>query len=482
MEIKITENVFLERFSHSKHKDNIKIIGKYNGYGKRIKCQCVIDGYMWNPFAYNIACGSGCPVCANDTVMVGVNDLCTTHPEIAKLLANFEDGRNVTYGTTKKLKWICPDCGKLRNDTPKNIINFGVRCINCSDHISFPNKVVYNLLWQIEADFFSEKSFDYSVNENGNKVIYDFYIPSKNIIIEVHGAQHYVRQIHNDARTVQEEQENDKYKMNLAITNGIEENKYIVIDACCTDFDYIKSNIIDSNLSKYYDLSAVDWSKVFEDSLHSIVLKASSLWNEGYKTCEIAEKLHKSVSCIISLLKQGNKIGECNYTPELSNRIRDESRMKIILCIEDMSTYFGARECGNHIGKKRETVIKNLSPESSHNMNGKHYFYLDDFISTPINKIAEFFLKSTHGGSNGNVTPIICIEEDKIFDTRKEAVDWCGIDKKSLLKHMRNEIEFAGFHPTTNEQLHWRDATVEDVLRIYSLEEKQNKLKELKYA
>ena len=47
---------------------------------------------------------------------------------------------------------------------------------------------------------------------------------------------------------------------------------------------------------------------------------------------------------------------------------------------------------------------------------------------------------------------------------------------------MRKEIEFAGLHPITNEKLHWRNANVEDVLRIYSLKEKQNKLKELKYA
>lgn len=482
MEIKITEDVFLERFSHSKHKDNIKIIGKYNGYGNRIECQCTIDGYIWNPFAYNIACGSGCPVCANDVVMIGVNDFCTTHPDVAKLLENFKDGQKVTYGTAKKLKFICPDCGKPKNDTPKNVRDFGVRCTNCNDHVSFPNKVLYNLLWQIETDFFSEKSFDYSVNQNGNKAFYDFYIPSKNIIIEVHGAQHYVRQIHENARTVQEEQENDLYKMNLALNNGVEKDKYITIDACCADFDYIKNNTIASNLSKYYDLSTVDWDKVFNDSLHSIVLKASELWNEGYKTCEIATMLHKNVSCIISLLKQGNKIGKCNYTPELSNKLRDESRMKTILCIEDMSTYFGARECGDNIGKSRDSMIRYLSHNSSHCVNGKHYFYLDEFIQSSVNEIAKFFLKPNHGGNSGCVTPIFCIEADKIFNTKKDAFNWCGVDKKTLLKHMRNEVEFAGFHPVTNEELHWRDATIEDVIRIYSLEEKQNKLKELKYA
>ena len=50
----------------------------------------------------------GCPFCANHQVLVGFNDLVTTHPEIAKQ-ADGWDPTTVTYGATKVKKWKCKD-------------------------------------------------------------------------------------------------------------------------------------------------------------------------------------------------------------------------------------------------------------------------------------------------------------------------------------------------------------------------------------
>ena len=59
---------------------------------------------------------------------------------------------------------------------------------------------------------------------------YDFYVPSLNAIIEVHGAQHYEQGFDSiGGRSFEEERANDILKEKLAIDNGIKH--YIVINA-----------------------------------------------------------------------------------------------------------------------------------------------------------------------------------------------------------------------------------------------------------
>jgi hypothetical protein len=69
--------------------------------------------------------GSGCPYCANKEVMVGFNDLATTHPEIAKEAMGW-DPTTLTAGSGKRCTWICqkqhvwtvPVNSRLKNSCP----------------------------------------------------------------------------------------------------------------------------------------------------------------------------------------------------------------------------------------------------------------------------------------------------------------------------------------------------------------------------
>lgn len=63
--------------------------------------------------------GSGCPYCANRKVMVGFNDLATTHPGLAldwdHDLNHSELGvtaTEVTAGSDKRANWLCHKCGR----------------------------------------------------------------------------------------------------------------------------------------------------------------------------------------------------------------------------------------------------------------------------------------------------------------------------------------------------------------------------------
>ena len=56
---------------------------------------------------------------------------------------------------------------------------------------------------------------------------YDIYIPLYNLIVEVHGRQHYEEVDFFKNRTLAEEQANDRLKQQYALDNGF---NYMVVD------------------------------------------------------------------------------------------------------------------------------------------------------------------------------------------------------------------------------------------------------------
>ena len=89
---------------------------------------------------------------------------------------------------------------------------------------------------QLNVEFASERRFEWSNNKR-----YDFYIPSKKIVIEVHGQQHYKDKF-KDA-PLEHQKENDAFKRNVAEENGL---KYIEIDASYSTTNHIKKSLINS--------------------------------------------------------------------------------------------------------------------------------------------------------------------------------------------------------------------------------------------
>ena len=74
--------------------------------------------------------------------------------------------------------------------------------------------------------------------------------------METHGKQHYEDGFKGcGGRTLEEEQQNDKNKYELAIKNGIKQQNYIVIDCSKSDLEFIKNNIINSRLNELFNLN-----------------------------------------------------------------------------------------------------------------------------------------------------------------------------------------------------------------------------------
>ena len=267
-----------------------------------------------------------CPVCRGDKIKIGYNDMWTTDPNQAKLLKNPEDGYKYTRSTPRiKLKYICPYCGSVIKTTPNDYNRYGMLCCSkCSESISYPNKYMFCLLQQLNIEFENELSFNWS---NGRK--YDFYIKSRNTIIEMHGIQHYEETGFSKygARTLKEEQENDLYKEKIALDNGIE--NYIVIDCRETKFNYITNNVLNSKLKEIVNLDNVDYELLKRESEHPHVKLVANLWNDGiHDINELMKITNIKKGRLYTLLVRATELNLCSYNPDETLKIAFNNSLK----------------------------------------------------------------------------------------------------------------------------------------------------------
>ena len=76
------------------------------GIGKKLQWKCRL-GHLWQTSPAHRTSGQGCPICSGQKVLVGFNDLLTTHPEIASQAKGW-DPRTKTAGASKtKVSWEC---------------------------------------------------------------------------------------------------------------------------------------------------------------------------------------------------------------------------------------------------------------------------------------------------------------------------------------------------------------------------------------
>lgn len=271
-------------------------------------------GHEWNARLEVRNLGSGCPICDNKRILIGFNDMWTTNPELASMLLNPEDGYKYTQSSNKKLDWKCNACNYInRNKRISDIRKVTNSCPSCSDGRSYPEKFMHNLLSVCKIDFEHQKSFSWSTGKR-----YDFYIPSLNMIIETHGRQHYYEWNFKGVikRSLKEEQENDRLKKEYAIKNGI--NNYVVIDCRRSESAYIKKSITESYLNTFLPLEEVDWKIVIKNANKSVLPLITDFYNINKDILnynEMRQVFGISMGTLKYYLKQGSKIGLCDYKP-----------------------------------------------------------------------------------------------------------------------------------------------------------------------
>lgn len=304
--------------------NDIKMIGKCFGVRAETEFQCSLN-HIWRDRPIDILNGKGCPYCNGHRVWVGFNDLWTTRPDVAKLLLNSNDGYKYTYGSNKKLEFICPICGSIIIKSVKEACQNGLVCQLCSDGISYPNKFsrlllaqlsVENVKYEWDPDWVKPYSYDNYFEYCGKAYILEFD----------GGLGHGKKKYKSNERDVVGK-ERDIYKDRLAEKHNI---KVIRIDCDYTGkrddrFMYIKNNILQSELCSIFDLSCVDWEYCDCNAQKTLIKQVVDLYNQGLSVSEIQKIVGYYINTIRRWLTTAAKYNLCNYNRKESRRRTDDS-------------------------------------------------------------------------------------------------------------------------------------------------------------
>lgn len=246
-----------------------------------------------------------------------------------------------------------PNCGRTTKTTAYMLYACnGLPCV-CGDGYSFPNKLMYSLLDQINIYFEKEKVFPWSEGK-----IYDFYIihNGKKIICELNGLQHYDERVGWKNKPLEFEIRNDEYKRTLAINNGID--LYYQINASTSNLDFIKDNIIKTGLLKILNVDPqnIDWIKcgIFATSnLYKLISEYHE--QNPILTCnEVASNFKLSRETTFKAINAGIKYGWCNITFKDSKKIRENHNIynhgiKPIYCQSTGMCYRSVRDACEYL-------------------------------------------------------------------------------------------------------------------------------------
>ena len=193
----------------------LEFIDEPDNYQDRFRIKCNKCGGIFTSTRKNIAFGR-CPICVNQLIVKGINDIGTKAPWMLEYFADKTDAEKYSIKSDKVVKMICPHCGAEKEMQIKKLYERGFSCQQCGDGISYPNKFVRAFLRQLPI---KELTYEYSPNWTKEKIFYDNYFKYKDkyYFVEADGIQHYSNR--NGWNINQNEK--DDYKNKLAKEHNI---------------------------------------------------------------------------------------------------------------------------------------------------------------------------------------------------------------------------------------------------------------------
>ena len=93
---------------------------KLSGSSERLSWICS-KGHVWESTIVNRTFNkTGCPICANQKLLTGFNDLATLHPELAAQAYGWDPSKTLS-GSPKKVAWICSEGHIWKSQTSSRI-------------------------------------------------------------------------------------------------------------------------------------------------------------------------------------------------------------------------------------------------------------------------------------------------------------------------------------------------------------------------
>ena len=111
------------------------------GSESKIEWECE-KGHRWMAKVYNrtnVKNHTGCPYCNSKLLLVGFNDLATTHPDVAKLCYDPEDAHKIMATSAGIRKWQCAE-GHVWEAPVSRLTRQGSRCPYCSGRLPIVGK------------------------------------------------------------------------------------------------------------------------------------------------------------------------------------------------------------------------------------------------------------------------------------------------------------------------------------------------------
>lgn len=188
------------------------------------------------------------------------------------------------------------------------------------DGISYPNKIGRAFIKQLPVE---NIHFEYSPKWAENKR-YDIYFEYnfQKYIIEMDGIQHFV-----DSRwgRYEDQAKKDAFKTDLAEQHGIQ---VIRIDCRQSRLKYIKNSLLNSELSKMFDLSIIDWSLCQKESSSDLLIEVCEYFSQHSDLCakDLENIFGIDKTTIQNYLNSGTAMGICSFTDEVKERNRNKRK------------------------------------------------------------------------------------------------------------------------------------------------------------
>jgi hypothetical protein len=215
--IKKSKEIHGEKYDYSK-----TIYGK--GNKENVVIICSVHGEFYQKPIYHL-CGEGCSSCgierSKNLQKNGVKDFIKNS---IKIHGNLYDYSKINYvNAHTKISILCRKHGEFQQK-PNNHLN-GRGCPKCN--LSKAELKIIKFLEINNIEYASQKKFNNCVNPKTNRPLkFDFYIPSKNLLIEYDGSQHFkigccLGGYVNDTKDLKTVQYRDKLKTQYARQNDI---------------------------------------------------------------------------------------------------------------------------------------------------------------------------------------------------------------------------------------------------------------------
>lgn len=366
---------------------NLTILSnEYKGLRSKMLFSCSICGHEWIHTLDLVKRTKGCPKCSMKLLsdkfsFCEKNDsIGYKKPESVKYFKDTCMAYKLKPNSNKSVEMVCPDCGTEKKMIVGNFYRRGFSCSICGDGVSLPEKFFSNLLAISEIEYMPQKRFKWN-----SERYYDFYIPSLNTIIELHGGQHYYKSF--KGMELKNIKSNDLQKKQIAYLNGIE--KYIEIDCRDSNYNFLKANF-ENAMRDIFIFDENIFRKAWELSQNSLVVRAWQLWEECPElgqTKVIAKRLNINASTVLRYLKRGVDINMCSYDSSIQQKkislLANKKRKRKVAQLEKESgkilkTFESISEASNSIiGLPHPTNIAAVCKGRRKSAYGYSWKYLD---------------------------------------------------------------------------------------------------------